>query len=244
MGISGMPAFKINPSISFMLNFDPSKDNDARRNLDELWAKLSDGGKALMPIDTYPFSDRYGWIEDKFGVNWQLILTKVEGEPRPFIMPSIMFTGDNTGKANEAIDFYVTAFKGSRRGMTVRYPEGAAPEKSAKIMFADFMLFGQWFTAMDSGHMHTFSFNEAVSLLVCCDNQKEIDEYSDKLSAVPEAEQCGWLKDKYGLSWQISPVTMHEILYSGDEKRISRAMEVFLTMKRFDLKALKKAAEG
>ncbi len=244
MGISAGPAFKINPCISFMLNFDPSKDKDARKHLDALWEKLSDGGNALMPLDKYPFSERYGWIQDKYGVSWQLILTRPDGEPRPFIIPSLMFTGDNTGSAGEAIDFYVSIFKDSKRGMTAEYPPGASPEKDAKIMFAEFMLEKQWFTAMDSGHMHKFGFNEAVSLLIQCKDQKEIDYYSDKLSAVAEAEQCGWIKDKYGLSWQVSPVVMNEMLASGDQEKIDRVMQAFLQMKRFDLAKLKKAYEG
>lgn len=244
MAISAGPYFKINPCISFMLNFDPSKDPDARKHLDALWEKLSDGGKALMDLDKYPFSDRYGWIQDKYGVNWQLILTKPEGEPRPFIIPSLMFTGDNTGNANEAIDFYVSVFKDSKRGLTAPYPEGASPEPAAKIMFAEFMLEGQWFTAMDSGHMHNFTFNEGISLLISCNNQEEIDEYWGKLSAVPEAEQCGWLKDKYGVSWQISPALINETMQSGDQEKINRVTQAFLKMKKFDLAALEKAAEG
>src|SRR3990167_3039541 len=219
MAISAGPYFKFNPSISFMLNFDPSKDKDARKNLDTLWSKLSDGGKALMPLDTYPFSEHYGWIQDKYGVSWQLILTKPEGEPRPFIIPSLMFTGDSTGKAKEAIDFYVSVFKDSKRGASAPYPPGGAPEKDAKLMFAEFMLEGQWFTAMDSGHMHKFGFSEAISLLVRCKDQKEIDFYWDKLSAVPEAEQCGWLKDRYGLSWQITPADMDEMM-RGDKESV------------------------
>ncbi len=243
MGISAGPHFKLNPSVSFMLNFDPSVDKDARKNLDALWSKLSEGGKPLMPLDTYPFSERYGWIQDKFGISWQLILTKPEGEPRPFIIPSIMFTGDITGKADEAIDFYVSVFRNSKRGMSAPYPPGAAPEPAAKLMFAEFMLEGQWFTAMDSGHMHKFGFSEAISLLVQCTEQKEIDDYSNKLSASPESEQCGWLKDKYGFSWQVSAADMEEML-QGNEKAVKRVMEAFMKMKRVDLAALKKAYEG
>lgn len=243
MGISAGPHFKLNPSISFMVNFDPSMDKDARKNLDKLWATLSEGGKPLMPIDKYPFSERYGWIQDKFGVNWQLILTRPEGEPRPFIIPSMMFTGDMTGKAEEAIDFYVSVFKDSKKGMVAPYPPGAAPEKAAKIMFAEFMLEGQWFTAMDSGHMHKFGFSEAISLLIQCKTQEEIDYYWNKLSAVPEAEQCGWLKDKYGLSWQVSAVEMDAML-QGDEKSIARVMEAFMPMKKVDLAKLRKAYKG
>jgi len=244
MAISAGPYFKFNPAISFMLNFDPSKDPKARENLDALWEKLSEGGQPLMPLDKYPFSEHYGWIQDKYGVTWQLILTDPKGEPRPFIIPSLMFTGDSTGNAEEAIDFYVSVFKESKRGMTAPYPPGAAPEKDAKIMFAEFMLEGQWFTAMDSGHMHKFGFNEAISLLVSCDTQEEIDYYWEKLSAVREAEQCGWLKDKFGVSWQISPTDLDKEMLSGDQVKVDRVTQAFLKMKKLDLATLKKAAEG
>ena len=251
MAISAGPYFKLNPSVSFMLNFDPSSDLKAREHLDALWEKLSDGGTPMMPLDKYPFSERYGWIKDKFGVTWQLILTKPEGEPRPFIIPSLMFTGDMTGKADEAIDFYVSVFKDSpskssgqaKRGMTAPYPPGASPEPSAKLMFAEFMLESQWFTAMDSGHMHKYGFNEAICLLVRCEDQEEIDYYWEALSAVPEAEQCGWLKDKYGVSWQITPTMMNEVMQSGDQAKIDRVTKAFLKMKKFDLAKLKKACE-
>jgi predicted 3-demethylubiquinone-9 3-methyltransferase (glyoxalase superfamily) len=244
MAISAGPYFTFNPSISFMLNFDPSKDSNARENLDALWAKLSDGGEPLMPLDKYPFSERYGWIKDKYGVTWQLILTNPEGEPRPHIIPSLMFTGDMTGKSDEAIDFYVSTFKNSKRGMTAPYPEGASPEKDAKIMFAEFMIEKQWFTAMDSGHMHKFGFNEAVSLLVNCKDQEEIDYYWDKLSAVPEAEQCGWAKDAYGVSWQIHSGEINKMLMSKDQAAVDRVTQAFLQMKKFNLAELQKAYEG
>lgn len=244
MAISAGPLFTFNPSISFILNFDPSRDEDARADLDALWGTLADGGKPLMPLDKYPFSEHYGWMQDKYGVSWQLMLTNPEGEPRPFIIPSLMFTGDMTGKADEAIDFYVSTFKGSRRGMSAPYPPGAAPEKDATLMFAEFMLEGQWFTAMDSGHMHKFDFNEAVSLLVRCKDQSEIDAYWSALSAVPASEQCGWLKDKYGVSWQIVPADLDAMIRSGDDAAVARVTQAFLQMKKFDLAALKKAYEG
>lgn len=243
MAISAGPYFTFNPSISFMLNFDPSVDAKARENLDALWAKLSDGGEAIMPLQEYPFSKRYGWVKDKYGLTWQLILTDPAGEPRPAIIPSLMFTGDNTGKAEEAMDFYVSVFKDSKRGMTAPYPPGVSPEPAAKIMFAELMLEGQWFTAMDSGHMHKFGFNEAVSLLIQCDNQEEIDYYWSQLSAVPEAEQCGWLKDKFGVSWQVNPKMLDDML-KGPPEQVARVTEAFLKMKKFDLATLQKAFDG
>jgi predicted 3-demethylubiquinone-9 3-methyltransferase (glyoxalase superfamily) len=243
MAISAGPYFKFNPSISFFVNFDPSRDPQAREHLDQLWEKLYVEGKALMPVQEYPFSKRYGWLQDKYGISWQLMLSNPEGEPRPFIIPSLMFTGSNTGKADEAIDFYVSVFKNTKRGLTATYPPGAAPEKDAKIMFAEFMLENQWFTAMDSGHMHAFTFSEAISLMVNCDTQEEIDYYWGKLSAVPESEQCGWLKDKYGVSWQITPTAMKQMM-NGSPEQVARVTKTFLQMKKFDIAALKKAYEG
>jgi len=243
MSISAGPYFTFNPSISFMLNFDPSKDSNARANLDALWEKLSDGGTPLMPLDKYDFSEHYGWIKDKYGVTWQLILTNPSGEERPFIIPSLMFTRDICGKADEAIDFYTSVFKNAKRGMTARYPEGMGAD-AGTIMFADFMLEGQWFAAMDSAGPHEFNFNEALSLLISCKNQEEIDYYWEKLSAVPEAEQCGWLKDKFGLSWQVNPSDMDDMMNNGTEEQVARVTETFLKMKKFDLATIKKAYDG
>lgn len=245
MGISAGPVFKLNPSISFMVNFDPSRDAEAEAHLDELWNKLIDGGKALMPLDAYPFSKHYGWVQDKYGVSWQLILTDPEGEERPFIIPALLFTNDASGKAEEATDFYISVFKNSSRGMLARYPEGAAPSPEASVMFTDFKLEGEWLIAMDGGRgMHDFTFNEAVSLLVNCDTQEEVDYYWEKLSAVPESEQCGWLKDKYGVSWQIQPDRMNEMLSTGTPEQIDRVVQAFLQMKKFDIAALEKAFAG
>lgn len=204
--------FKPNPSISFFVNFDPSRDDAARENLDELWSKLIDGGQALMPLDKYDFSQHYGWVQDKYGLSWQLMLTNPEGEPRPFIIPSLMFTGDNTNHAEEAINYYVSVFKDAKVGMLARYTEANDAIKAGSIMFGEFMAEGQWFTAMDSGVQHDFTFNEAVSLQIFCKDQAEIDYYWEKLSSVPEAQVCGWCKDRYGVSWQVVPENVGELL--------------------------------
>ncbi|HLR76131.1 MAG TPA: VOC family protein, partial [Balneolaceae bacterium] len=203
MALNGGPHFKINPSISFFLNFDPSKDENAAENLEKLWDKLSEGGYALMPLDQYPFSEKYGWIQDKFGVSWQLILSDPKGDDRPFIVPSLMFSADNTNKAEEAMQFYTDVFSDSKIGQLARYPEKTGPAEEGSIMFGDFTIQNTWIAAMDSGVEHDFNFNEGVSLVVHCKNQDEIDYHWNKLSAVPESEACGWLKDKYGVSWQI-----------------------------------------
>ncbi len=244
MSISAGPFFKFNPSVSFFINFDPSRDKNARKNLDAAWKKLSEGGTELMPLDKYPFSEHYGWIQDKYGLSWQLILTNPDGEERPFIVPSLLFVGDVCGKAEEASNFYLSVFKDTKQGITARYPKGMEPDKEGTIMFTDFMIENQWFAAMDSAHEHNFAFNEAISFMVSCDTQKEIDYFWEKLSAVPLAEQCGWLKDKYGLSWQITPAIMDEMMSKGTKEQIARLTQAFLPMKKFDIAKLKKAYEG
>jgi predicted 3-demethylubiquinone-9 3-methyltransferase (glyoxalase superfamily) len=240
MAISAGPNFKLNPSISFMVNFDPSQDKDALERIDQVWEKLSSGGKPLMPLDKYDFSERYGWIQDKYGVSWQLIYTNPEGEERPLIIPSFLFVGDHCGRAEEATDYYLSIFSNSQRGALVPYPAGMAPEEEGTVMFTDFKLAGQWFVAMDSAQAHDFAFNEAVSLMVRCKDQEEIDFYWDKLSHVPEAEQCGWVKDKFGVSWQIVPENMAELM----GKNPKQTTPIMLQMKKIVIADLIKAGEA
>lgn len=238
MAISAGPLFKFNPSISFIIGFEKKEE------LDALWNKLIAGGKALMPLSKYPFSEHYGWVQDKYGLSWQLILTKPEREDRPRIVTSLLFVGPMCGKAEEAIRFYLSVFKDSKKGTEVRYGPNQEPDKEDSIMFADFSLLGKWFAAMDSAYEHKFNFNEAISFMVYCDTQEEIDYYWEQLSAVPESEQCGWLKDKYGVSWQIVPKIMDEMMRTKDKEKLDRVTQAFLKMKKFNIEELKKAEKG
>jgi predicted 3-demethylubiquinone-9 3-methyltransferase (glyoxalase superfamily) len=190
MAISAGPLFKFNPSVSFIVNFDPvlfgaspAAEQAAIEKMDILWDKLSAGGTALMAIGEYPFSKHYGWVMDKYGLSWQLILTNPDGERRPPIVPSFMFVGNKYGKAEEAINFYLSVFKNSKLGGVHRYGKGQEPYKEGTVMFADFMIENTWFALMDSAGEHKFDFNEAVSFIVQCANQNEIDYYWHKLSA-------------------------------------------------------------
>jgi predicted 3-demethylubiquinone-9 3-methyltransferase (glyoxalase superfamily) len=243
MAISAGPAFHINPSVSFFVNFDPSRRADAKGELDALWEKLADGGTVRMPLDKYPFSEHYGWIEDRYGVSWQLFLSNPAGDPRPDIIPSMVFTGDVSGKAEEAMKFYTSIFPESREGFLARYGPGREPDGEDAVIFEDFMLQGQWFAAMDSARDHGYAFNEAVSFLVRCDNQDEIDRYWNQLAADPTAGQCGWLKDRFGLSWQIVPNALAQLM-SGTEEQRARVTQAFLKMKKFDIAALERAYRG
>jgi len=199
------------------------------------------GGKALMDIGSYPFSKRYGWLQDKFGVSWQLMLTNPEGDQRPSIVPSLMFTGNKAGQAEDALHFYRSVFKNAQLGNVHRYPAGMAPDKEGSVMYSDIKLEDTWFAAMDSTHPHGFDFNEATSFMVTCEDQTEIDYYWQQLSAVPEAEQCGWLKDKYGLSWQITSAEMETMMQQGTQDELDRITKAFMPMKKIDIAKIKAA---
>ncbi len=245
MSISAGPYFMINPSISFMVTFDEAIYENARTLIDSAWEKLVDGGKIMMELDTYPFSERYGWVEDKFGVSWQLSYTSQKAvEIRPNIIPSMLFTGKALGNAKAARDFYCSVFKNAAPGTLVMSPSENDSDTQESVMYSDFQLEGQWFAAMDSARDHDFAFSEAVSFIVNCDTQAEIDYYWEKLSAVPEAEQCGWLKDKFGVSWQITPTAMITIMQSGTPEQIDRVVKAFLPMKKFDIATLEAALKG
>lgn len=236
MAISAGPYFKLNPSISLFVVFDNEQEIEAT------WNKLIDGGKALMPYDTYPWAQKYGWLEDKYGLSWQLSLRE-HHDLEQAITPFLMFTQDKVGMTKEAIVYYTSIFPDSKTDMLVPYEKGEG-DKEGFIKHAQFTLTEQQFMAMESSGPHAFTFNEALSLVVQCDTQEEIDYYWKKLSAVPEAEQCGWLKDKYGVSWQIVPRMMTGMMASGDKEKIARVTQAFLKMKKFDIAELQKAYDA
>lgn len=236
MAISGGPFFKLNPSISLFVVFDTETEIEA------VWDKLIDGGKALMPYDTYPWAKKYGWLQDRYGLSWQLSMSE-HHQLGQKITPLLMFTQDKAGKAEEAIEYYVSIFSDSKIEMMVPYEKGEGDQEGF-IKHARFALEEQHFMAMDTSGPHDFTFNEAISFVVNCDTQDQIDYYWERLSAIPESEQCGWLKDKYGVSWQIIPSAMNEMMASGDKKKIRRVTQAFLKMKKFDIAALEKAYRG
>lgn len=123
----------------------------------------------------------------------------------------------------------------------LRYAKGEEPEREGTIKHASFTLEGEEFAAMDSARIHNFSFNEAIAFMVHCDTQEEIDYYWGRLSADPKAEQCGWLKDSFGLSWQAVPTVIDETLQVNDTEKLARVTEAFLKMKKFDIAKLKEA---
>jgi predicted 3-demethylubiquinone-9 3-methyltransferase (glyoxalase superfamily) len=233
MAISAGPYFKLNPSISLFVVFETEAEIDA------VWKKLVDGGKVLMEYATYPWAQKYGWLEDKYGLSWQLSLSEHHKLDQK-ITPMLMFTGNMAGKTKEALESYTHIFPESKIEMQVPYEKGEG-DTEGFIKHSRFTLGGQGFMAMDSSAQHQFNFNEAVSFIVHCKDQTEIDYYWEKLSAVPEAEQCGWLKDKYGVSWQIVPDVMNDMMSKGTPEQLAKVTQCFLQMKKFDILKLQEA---
>ncbi|MBC8059597.1 MAG: VOC family protein [Clostridiaceae bacterium] len=236
MLLSAGPYFKFTPAVSFLIACSTVEE------IEMLWEKLIENGSALMPIGEYPFSKKYGWVSDKYGLSWQ-VMYMGDVEIKQKITPTLMFVGDQCGKAEEAIRFYATIFEDSKVGDILRYGQGAEPDKANTIQHVEFTLGNQAFAAMDSAYEHNFTFNEAISFIVNCDTQEEIDYYWDRLSAIPEAEQCGWLKDRYGFSWQVTPTIMNDMMQDNDATKLAQVTEAFLKMKKFNIAELIKAYE-
>ena len=235
--ISAGPFFKFNPSVSFLVACREKSD------VDMLWEKLSEGGSALMELGQYPFSERYGWVQDRYGLSWQIMFMGGY-DIKQNITPTLMFTDKQWGKAEDAINFYASVFRDSEVGDILRYSKGEEPDRVRTIKHASFRLEGMEFAAMDSARIHDFAFNEAISFVVHCETQDEIDYYWERLSADPQAEQCGWLKDRYGVSWQIVPTILEQMLRDQDGEKVARVTEAFLKMKKFDIEALVRAYKG
>lgn len=226
------PLFEFNSSISLMVLCSTKKEVTA------LWQSLVQGGEILMKLDAYPFSDYYGWLQDRYGLNWQIIYTEAPIAQK--IIPHLLFSNGQAGQAEDAIKYYTELFPQSAVNVLQYYESGSSENTKAKVMFSQFELAGMQFIAMDNPMKEDFTFNEAISLMVVCENQDEIDYYWEKLSVVPEAEQCGWLKDAYGVSWQIVHENMDGLLSSGSQRQINNVTQAFLNMKKLDSKELQR----
>ncbi|MFZ3384683.1 MAG: VOC family protein [Candidatus Methanoperedens sp.] len=238
IAINGGPLFKFTPAVSFLVACNTKEEVDA------IWEKLSEGGTALMELGEYPFSERYGWTQDRYGLSWQVMFMG-DRKMKQKITPTLMFVGEHCGKAEAAINFYTSVFNNTEIGDILRYGKGEEPDKEGTIKHAAFKLENQGFAAMDSAHKHDFTFNEAISFMVECKTQEEIDYYWEKLTADGGQESmCGWLKDKFGVSWQVTPTALGEMLQDHDKEKVERVTNTFLKMKKFDIGELRKAYEG
>lgn len=231
--LNGGPHFKLNPSISFFVYCESDE------KIERLYKKLSDGGMVMMPLDKYDWSPKYAWVQDKFGVSWQLDVDKINSPQK--IVPALLFANDKNLKIKEAISFYSSVFPDSKIIMEAPYPESVGlPEGT--LLFAQFKLLGYLFNSMSSTLKHDFDFNEAFSFVVDCKDQEEVDYYWNKFTSDGGQESmCSWCKDKYGVSWQIVPKILVEMLSDKDPVKAQKAMTAMLQMKKIDIAVLEKA---
>lgn len=224
-GPSSLP----NPSVSFMVVSENANETE------EYWNKLAEGGTVLMALGSYEWSNKYGWIQDRYGISWQLYTGSRSESPRKFC-PVFMFTGLNCGKATEAIHFYTRIFQQSALGGILTYGKdgGDKPElvKHAQFTISDFIVM-----AMDSSFNHGFGFNDAISLVVECHTQEEIDALWEHLTAEGGREvACGWLTDRYGISWQIIPKVLGKLI--SQPGRAEAVMKELMKMKKIVIATL------
>lgn len=231
MLLNGGDMFRPNPSFSLMYL---TTDED---EVEAIYAHLTEGGRDLMPLDSYPFSPKYAWVEDRYGVSWQLYAGE-EQDIVQKIVPTLMFVGDNNGKAEKAIDFYTSVFPTSEKRGILRY-SGNEGETAGHVQHAEFKINDYLLMIMDSSYPHAFDFTDGMSLVVECHTQEEIDDYWEKLTADGGVESmCGWLRDKNGVSWQITPIVMKDLLLKSP-----KVMEVMMTMQKMDIRRLQEAAD-
>lgn len=234
MGLNGGPTFRPNPSISFMAWYD---DEAPIRQAHDL---LTAGGTIMMDLGTYPWSELYSMIRDRYGVCWQLYYGKREDTWSAFV-PTMMFNRQMTGRAEEAMHFYTGLFPDSSVGSILRYGPGQK-DKEGTIQHAQFTIDGHLFACMDSAVDDGYSFDEGLSLVKECDTQEEIDHYWYSLTADGGNESmCGWLKDKYGVSWQIIPRQIGQLMM--DPERGQAAMDALLQMRKIDIHLLMAAGQ-
>lgn len=233
--LNGGPQFTLNPSISFFAHVDTPEQAE------RLFAKLESGGEVLMALGEYPWSPRYGWVKDRFGVSWQVIAGR-RPEGGSSIAPCLMFSGSRHGQAESALRAYAGLFRDGRVDAIEHYSGDEGPKGAVK--HGRIAIGGQTLLAMDSHGEHGFTFNEALSLQVMCENQAELDRYWAALSEGGEEGPCGWLKDRFGVSWQVVPTGIVEWMASKDTAARDRAFHALMGMKKLDIAAIQAAFEG
>lgn len=238
MLLNGGPMFEKNASISFMILCETEEE------VEKYWNKLSENGIVLMELGEYPWSKKYGWVRDQFGVTWQVYLGEKQGEQK--IIPTLMFIHQNNGKAMEAMELYTKIFPNSKINSVLRYGDGVGNETheiSENVQHAHFEIDNYSFFCMDNSYDHQFDFSEGISLVVMTDNQEETDHLWNSLTENGGQEsQCGWLKDKFGVSWQITPKRLIELMNNFSEpEKSKKVFDAMLKMKKIVIADLEAA---
>lgn len=232
--LDGGPIYQPNPSISFYYVCEKGEE------FDRIWNAFSKEGSIMMPADKYPWSEKYGWITDKFGVSWQLGVDKISNVGQK-ITPCFLFTGKQYGRVDEAIGFYSSIFDNPSVDGILRYGKNELPDTEGKVKHAQIAFNNQKFMLMESAAAHQFTFNEGVSLTIHCEDQQQIDYYWTKLTESGGQESmCGWLKDKFGVSWQIIPTILSKIM--SDPAKAGKAAQAFMSMRKLNIEQIVQAS--
>ncbi|MFD1770695.1 VOC family protein [Sphingobacterium suaedae] len=227
IGINGGPHFTPNPSISFMVICEKKEE------IDTLYHNLTSGGEVLMPLQAYPWSPYYGWVNDTYHVSWQLYQGSRSDVNEQAIVPTLMFCGEQQGKCEEALAFYRTVFNDFQSQGIDYYQDG---DMQGQVMHTQFMIHNYTVMAMDSGVPQPFTFNEGISIVIECANQQEIDYYWNAfVGHGGEESRCGWCKDPYGVSWQVVPKHLHQLLQDYPQ-----ANDALMNMNKIVINDLKK----
>lgn len=234
IALNGGPLFKFSNAVSLFVTCNSFDE------IEQLWEQLTDGGTVLMGLNEYPWSKKYGWVNDKYGLSWQLFF----GDKDQQISPLLLFVQDQFGNAEEVIDLYTSLFNNSEKVAVKRFGE-SYPGFENNIQFAEFKLNGQSFMAMESHMEHNFGFNEAFSFFINCENQEEVDFFWNKFIADGGQEsKCGWLKDKFGVSWQVVPKLLMQLMSDKDREKANSVMQAMLQMNKIDCEKLQNAYDG
>ncbi len=234
LALNGGPVFKFTEAISLFVYCE----SDER--FETLYEKLVDGGEILMEKGKYGWSEKYAWVKDKYGLSWQLDFEKINSPQK--IVPSLLFVNDKFAQLKDAFEFYVSIFPNSKQILQYPYPKAEGiPEGT--LLFNQISLNGYLLNGMSSNFEHKFDFNEAISFIVLCDSQDEIDYYWEKLLNGGTAQQCGWLKDKFGISWQIVPANLLDISINANQEKLEKIHSAIFRMIKLDWNEIKKIAE-
>jgi predicted 3-demethylubiquinone-9 3-methyltransferase (glyoxalase superfamily) len=232
--INGGSMFQINPSISFYVACETVEEATS------IWHQLLKGGSVMMTFDSYPWSEKYGWLKDRFGMTWQIT---VDRNIKQKITPAMLFTQNQHGKGKEALNFYTNLFENAVIKNLATYQKGQNDYATeGMVLFSHFLLEGQSFIIMDAGGPQAYTFNEAVSFVINCENQTEIDRFWGKITEGGGSEnRCGWAKDKYGVSWQIIPPILMQLMGDSDPVKSQNVMQAMFKMKKIIIEDLLEA---
>jgi predicted 3-demethylubiquinone-9 3-methyltransferase (glyoxalase superfamily) len=224
MLMNGGPTYKLSPAMSYYVYCG----NEA--SINSYYALLKEGGELFMPLDSYHWSEKYAWVQDKYGVSWQLDIHDINSDQK--VVPTLLFANEKRELVKNATSHYSGIFSDSKILLESPYPPGSGMPEGT-LLFTQFKLDGFIFNAMSSAIPHDFDFTPANSMVIECDTQEEIDHFWEALGVGGKFDRCGWLADKYDVSWQIIPSVLPGLM--RDPEKAPRVAAVFMQMQKLEI---------